>query len=382
MPYKISGTLSDAARIIIIKESNWAAETNSSESSGAYEIDSLDSGTKLIVARKSDGEIKSYSTVTPIYYANDTGCFAGGFSSVAEDNCNIIDYIAISTTGNATNFGDLTDQKINDHTSASNGPNDRGVFMAGTWSPGGLTRTNIIEYITISSPGNAQDFGDLLTERNERPGGTSNNSGNRAVIGAGRTSAEVYLNDIEYFNLASLGNASFFGNVTVGRYDLSACSNGTNNRALFIGGWQSPGTYSNIIDYITITSTGNASDFGDMYALGRWTNATSNLTNNRGVIAGGRRGPSPVYSNTIEYINISSLSNGVNFGDLSEGVYSPGAASNGTSNRGVFAGGQFGSYSYQHRNIIDYITITSTGNASDFGDLTEPRSGCWGVSNA
>jgi len=45
------------------------------------------------------------------------------------------------------------------------------------------------------------------------------------------------------------------------------------------------------------------------------------------------------------------------------------ATSNGTSGRGVFGGGTTGSVS----NVIDYITISSTGNATDFGDLTDAR---------
>jgi len=44
MPYKISGTLSDASRVIIIKESDWSIESNTNESVGAYEVGSLVSG--------------------------------------------------------------------------------------------------------------------------------------------------------------------------------------------------------------------------------------------------------------------------------------------------------------------------------------------------
>ena len=56
MPYKISGTLSDAARIIVIKEGDWSIESNTVVSGTSYEIDSLVSGKKLVCGRKSDGE--------------------------------------------------------------------------------------------------------------------------------------------------------------------------------------------------------------------------------------------------------------------------------------------------------------------------------------
>ena len=44
--------------------------------------------------------------------------------------------------------------------------------------------------------------------------------------------------------------------------------------------------------------------------------------------------------------------------------------------RGVFGGGTQGPYT----NILDYITIATTGNASDFGDLTVSRWGAAGCS--
>ena len=51
------------------------------------------------------------------------------------------------------------------------------------------------------------------------------------------------------------------------RSRLASCSNGTNERGVFGGGWDdSGGRYIefNRIDYITINHPGNASDFGDL----------------------------------------------------------------------------------------------------------------------
>lgn len=48
-----------------------------------------------------------------------------------------------------------------------------------------------------------------------------------------------------------------------------------------------------------------------------------------------------------------------------------------TGVRGVFGGGHDGTYS----NTMDYITISTLGNATDFGDLTVARYGSAGVSN-
>jgi hypothetical protein len=68
MPYKISGTLENDARIIVLKESDWSIESNTTKSAGAYEVNDLVSGLKTVVAVKSDGEPVGYGNVSPIAY--------------------------------------------------------------------------------------------------------------------------------------------------------------------------------------------------------------------------------------------------------------------------------------------------------------------------
>ena len=69
MPYKISGTLSEQLRIIIVKESDWSVESNTEESSGSYEINSLVSGTKSVIIRTNEGEVLGYGNITPEEYS-------------------------------------------------------------------------------------------------------------------------------------------------------------------------------------------------------------------------------------------------------------------------------------------------------------------------
>ena len=66
----------------------------------------------------------------------------------------------------------------------------------------------------------------------------------------------------------------------------------------------------------------------------------------------------------MDYITIATTGNATDFGDLTGTNYGQGPASSGT--RGVFAGG-FRSGSYLRS--IDYRTIATTGNASNFGNL-------------
>ena len=87
--------------------------------------------------------------------AGGRGVFAGGWVG---GNTNVIQYITISTPGNATDFGDLTTAT---EFAAACTDGERGVIGGGTQS----SVCNVIEYITVASPGNATDFGDLLESR-------------------------------------------------------------------------------------------------------------------------------------------------------------------------------------------------------------------------
>ena len=64
---KIAGSLSQDARVIVIREDNWTIESNTTETAGSYEITGLIVGEKLVVARRSDGEVISYGDVTAVY---------------------------------------------------------------------------------------------------------------------------------------------------------------------------------------------------------------------------------------------------------------------------------------------------------------------------
>jgi len=78
----------------------------------------------------------------------------------------------------------------------------------------------------------------------------------------------------------------------------------------------------------------------------------------------------PANSNAIDYITIATTGNAQDFGDLFLARSYVSGLSN--SIRGIFGGG---SISPNYSNTIDYVTIQSTGNATDFGDLNQPRLG-------
>jgi len=114
-----------------------------------------------------------------------------------------------------------------------------------------MANVNIIDYVTIASVGNASDFGDLTITIGYRAG-TSN--GTRGIIGGGWGKDEI-----EYFTISSLGNATDFGDLTVARTTSSDQADCNGTRACFGSGVED----EDMIDYITVASLGNATDFGD-----------------------------------------------------------------------------------------------------------------------
>jgi hypothetical protein len=67
--YKISGTKSADARIIVINESDYSIESNTVVAgSGAYEIETIDTTPKTIIARDNNGWVEVYGGVIPIEY--------------------------------------------------------------------------------------------------------------------------------------------------------------------------------------------------------------------------------------------------------------------------------------------------------------------------
>jgi len=271
------------------------------------------------------------------------GIFAGSRDSpaTAKDN---IDYITISTLGNATDFGNLT-QITREFSACSS--STRGVMGGGFVSPG--VESNVMQYLTIATTGNAQDFGDLITATRGTGGASSST---RGLFSGGYAPSNV--NTIQFITIQSTGNTQDFGDLT----DTFRYHDGMNSttRAVFAGGGAPDNSATDKIDYVSIPSTGNAVDFGDLLTSGIYANANfSNST--RGIIG------SIGSTNTIEFITIATLGSCQNFGDtLAAGDLKQGTCS---STRGVIAGGRTPSQS----NTIQYITIATTGDAQEFGDL-------------
>tara|TARA_Y100001973_G_C5184670_1_gene327044 strand:+ start:176 stop:1159 length:984 start_codon:yes stop_codon:yes gene_type:complete len=232
----------------------------------------------------------------------------------------------------------------------------RGVYGGGT-TPG-TSYKNVISYRTISTSYiDNTDFGDLSLARKELSA-CSNVVRGVFVAGyfPGGGGEDDYSHTIDYITVASTGNASDFGDITHGRSGMPSVSSG-NGRAVVQGGfgYSYAGKY---IEYFTIDTTGNANSFGVSTGGNmNWEFAAGMSDGLRGLLAG--RNPA---SNYIDYVTIATTGNGSDFGNLSVARYNMGGAGNDT--RGIFAGGN-----NPNGSVMDYVTIQTTSNAADFGDI-------------
>ena len=312
---------------------------------------------------------------------------SGGGIQPAKSNS--LCYFTISTTGNAVDFGDLTDQRQSVRAVASS---TRGIFLGG--NDAGAPTFNTIDYITISSTGNALDFGDWVYNGGNFAGtptdGVSNNgqtafsNQTRGIFVGGYTrnaDAASGYKGIDYLTIATKGNTTSFGETS--KYFWYGANGGacaTSTRGVYnLGNTPAPGIspdQTNNIEYVTIATTGNGIFFGDLTVDLSANAAVSNST--RGVWGGGQSPTvsSPSRTNIINYLTMSTLGNAQDFGDLNNVTRSLNSSCNLT--RGTFNGGTTPS----RIDVIDYITFSTTGNATDFGNLTAVQSHGGGCSDS
>jgi len=280
-----------------------------------------------------------------------------GAGATTSGRSNVLDYVSIGTLSNASDFGDLTLARTQ---AAACSSSTRGVWAGGN---DGSSNVNTIDYITLATTGNATDFGDTLNSTNSLQwSGCSNSTRGLFMGGSGP------VNTIQYITIGTTGNALDFGDLTESKRNLAACASPT--RGVRGGGSSS----TNTIDYVTIATTGNATDFGDLTAARYSLAGCSNST--RGLFGGGAA------SEVIDFITIATTGNATDFGNLGSAPLDSfeklsAAAS---SSRALFGGGQTDNSG--DVNIINYVEIASAGNGVDFGDLTVARDDLCACSSA
>ena len=302
------------------------------------------------------------------------GIFSGGTDPNSVRN---IDYINIASTGNATAWGELLGNGTSLHGGASN--NIRGVYVGGFTGAPSNARISLMQALTLPTEGDIIDFGDLQFNSQQLSGVGNETRGVYAMGYAYPNMSPVSSNSLNmhYTMIEFMSSASRtdFGDIidNAGCRDLATVS--TPIRGYFAGGegtgQDSPSHNKNI----TIKGFANNSEslnFGELTTLSQRGACVGSAT--RGVFIIGST--IPAFVNTMEYITLTTSGESTDFGDTTAntGAINNDAASN--MIRGVYHhprttdGGA-------ELNTLEYITIATTGNATDFGDLNYvSRDGC------
>ena len=284
---------------------------------------------------------------------------------VGEDNyiTTNIQYWSIVSDTSSQSFGNLSSGS-EDTGATSNG--SRAVAFIGTTGGSGFptSYSDAIDYWATSTLGNTQDFGNCTTTGNRKNGLSDGVTGLIAGSAGNVTGINNYygsLNVIDKITIDTPGNAVDFGDMT--RYRSGVVTTNDNTYGVFIGGygtWPSPSGIQDAHDYVTIATSGDATSFG--------SNHPENYMGSRGVIGDGTYGVwhngwnetgGNYYTKTIEYMTIQTLSNSSDFGDATYDIRQMQATSNGT--HGNFIGGRTDLLSGTSH--IEKITIATPSNA-------------------
>ena len=176
------------------------------------------------------------------------------------------------------------------------------VFVGATPSA-----TTLIDAFNTATSGNAFDFGDHRFGSSISAGMGHAADGVRGLLAGGYV-APVNLGTIDFINIATTGSSSLFGEFddgsTGGYFPMASPT-----RAVF-------GRARQGLNYINFTTGGKTISFGSMTGDPRTGHIASCSNSTRGIMAGGES-PSPSKVNTITYITLATLGDGVDFGDLS-----------------------------------------------------------------
>ena len=297
------------------------------------------------------------------------GFIVGG--TVPGSYTNKIEYFNIDTAGDTIDFGNL----ISATALKANVSDSTRLCSFGDYDSPDTSMSAAIDYITMSSTGDAADFGDFSEGRYSAIPVSSSTRG----IWMGGTNVYNSVSGtqagIEYVTIQSTGTAKTFGNLSQKASTGQGFQSPT--RGISAGGWDPTGSGTRLdnIQYVTMASTGNSQDFGNLVVASGFTCGNTASNSIRGLVTLGNTSPG-TYENVIQYITIATLGNAVQFGDLARRAESTCGCPSPT--RAVFHN-PGGNTDAKH---MDYVAIATQGNAVDFGDTTENKGRTSAGSNA
>ena len=291
-----------------------------------------------------------------------------------------IRYWNMSSSSNAQTFGTLSAGK-NIYKSCCFGDGTYAFRAGGQNYDGGYVLDDIIERWATATTGNSSDFGDLTSVSMNSHADTN---GTRAIVSKGRVGSASsasnqsnYTGKLDYFATATNANATDFGTDDIGR-DQSTCV-GNGIRMVSLGGYRDP-DYLKVCDYVTFDTLGNGTDFGNLTQENHIAAGAGTGAGDRGIHAGGLAKPgntgSSAYVDNIEYLDVSTLGDATDAGNLLSQDGYHGGCHNATHAH------IFGRDGPGTNDTIQQTVLATAGNAADFGNLIGSSDISFGTSGA
>ena len=357
MAYKIGDTAliieSNGQSVLIVKELSFG-------------VDGTDSAGDFITA--AGGSVPNSFTLSDNFITNYFPFqFQGstsGYSSagLVPPTTNVIDKFPFSKDANASDVGDLTQNRQNVAGQSS---------RVSGYTSGGYGNLDTIDKFPFSSDGNASDVGNLTAGRNAVAGNSSSTSG--YTTGGSTTGYPVTVSDvIDKFPISADENATDVGNLTVARRNVSGQSSSGHG---YVAGGGPPN--KNIIEKFPFSTDANSSDVGDLLTSGFSRSGQSSTTH--GYASGGY--PFPTSGAVIEKFPFASDGNSTDVGDTT--VARATAAGQSSTGSGYMSGG----YNLSNPSppppllyidVIEKFPFSTDANATDVGNLTQARYGLAG----
>ena len=222
---------------------------------------------------------------------------------------------------------------------------------------------------------NSNNIWDIKNSYNQRRANTWSRGSNRSWTAGGNTPGNTAVVDV--VSILSTGNAVDFGDLAT-HVGNAAGMAANSTRGFTMAGEAAPAYYQKITA-MTLASGGVSSEYGNMTQTGGARYSHNN--NTRALTFGAYTPvtPSPYMSNTIDSMTMASAGNVVDFGDMAQARVN--GCGYGNSTKAFSAGGSTNPSNSGYSNAIEVVTIASTGNSVDYADLAEETIGNSGCSS-
>jgi hypothetical protein len=282
--------------------------------------------------------------VQPVFQGTIAGYASGGYTNV---DFNIIEKFSFVSDGNASDVGDLTQNRryTAGQSSDVSGYNSGGARI-------GFPNSNVIDKFPFAVDVNATDVGDLTGNAAAASGHSSRVTG--YISASNNGAGNISQNSIDKFLFASDGTSVNIANMGVGKFQAAGQSSEVSG---YISGGD-PTTSS--IDKFPFAVEDSVSAVGSLTVEGGRTPAGQSSAES-GYTSGGGYATRLI---TIDKFPFASDANATDVGDLTLARHRLSGQSSTTS--GYTCGGA-------NINVIDKFSFTSDGNATDVGNLTVGR---------